>query len=103
MRGGAHLAFAALRSSSGPCDTCRYYRGTGGLCRKNSSEIEMVTADRDHEAGARNDCHYDQVPQRFYLVLHRHLCLPQSCSASRLTAGAAGFLLFTQWRERPDR
>ena len=43
MRGGAHLAFAALRSSSGPCDTCRYYRGTGGLCRKNSSEIEMVT------------------------------------------------------------
>ena len=28
---------------------------------------------------------------------------PQSSSASRLTAGAAGFLLLTQCRERPER
>src|SRR5262249_27548445 len=34
---------------------------------------------------------------------HRHLGLPQSSSASRLTAGAAGFLIFTQSRERPER
>jgi len=25
------------------------------------------------------------------------------CSASRLTAGALGFLTFTQWAERPER
>jgi hypothetical protein len=27
----------------------------------------------------------------------------QSSSASRLTAGAAGFLILSQWSERPDR
>jgi hypothetical protein len=31
---------------------------------------------------------------------HRQRSFPQSSSASRLTAGAAGFLLLTQWRER---
>jgi hypothetical protein len=34
---------------------------------------------------------------------HRHFALPQSSSASRFTAGAAGFLLLIQSRERPER
>src|SRR5262249_14832362 len=34
---------------------------------------------------------------------HRHFFLPQSSSASRLTEGAAGFLLLIQCRERPER
>jgi len=34
-------------------------------------------------------------------ALHRHLCLPQSSSISRVAAGTAGFLHFTQWCERP--
>jgi hypothetical protein len=33
---------------------------------------------------------------------HRHLFLPQSSSASRLTAGAAGFLTLTQCEVRPE-
>jgi hypothetical protein len=33
---------------------------------------------------------------------HHHFFLPQSSSASRFTAGAAGFLNFSQWRERPE-
>ena len=36
-------------------------------------------------------------------IIYRHFSFPQSSSASRLTAGAVGFLLLTQWRERPDR
>jgi hypothetical protein len=40
----------------------------------------------------------DQAP-----IPHRHFSLPQSSSASCLTADAAGFLLLTQSRERPER
>src|SRR5205085_8389305 len=36
-------------------------------------------------------------------IIYHHFSFPQSSSASRLTAGAVGFLLLTQWRERPDR
>jgi hypothetical protein len=35
--------------------------------------------------------------------VYRHFSRPESSSASRFTAGAAGFLLLNQWRERPDR
>jgi hypothetical protein len=31
-----------------------------------------------------------------------HRCLPQSSSASRLTDGAAGFLLLIKYRVRPE-
>src|SRR5262245_56187856 len=34
---------------------------------------------------------------------YRHFSRPQSSSASRFTAGAAGFLLLIQCRERPER
>jgi hypothetical protein len=34
---------------------------------------------------------------------YRHLSLPQSSSASRFTAGAFGFFIFSQSRDRPDR
>jgi hypothetical protein len=34
---------------------------------------------------------------------HRHLALPQFSSASRFTAGAAGFFIFNQSGERPER
>src|SRR5215475_10616602 len=40
---------------------------------------------------------------RSLVRLQRHRCLPHSSSASRCTAGAAGFLLLTQCRERPER
>ena len=35
--------------------------------------------------------------------VHRHRCLPQSSSASRFTAGAAGFFDLSQSRECPER
>jgi hypothetical protein len=36
-------------------------------------------------------------------VDHRHRSFVQSSSASRRTAGAAGFFIFSQSRERPER
>jgi hypothetical protein len=36
-------------------------------------------------------------------VSHRHLPLPHSSSASRFTAGAAGFFILSQSGERPER
>jgi hypothetical protein len=36
-------------------------------------------------------------------VAHRHLSFPQSSSASRFTAGAAGFFILSQSVVRPDR
>jgi hypothetical protein len=36
-------------------------------------------------------------------ISHRERSLPQSSSASRFTAGAAGFLNFSQSFERPER
>src|SRR5258707_559193 len=35
-------------------------------------------------------------------IVYRHRSLPQSSSASRFTLGAAGFLNFSQSRERPE-
>ena len=37
------------------------------------------------------------------VIGHRHLPFPQSSSASRRTAGAAGFLIFSQSFTRPER
>src|SRR5205085_10201315 len=46
---------------------------------------------------------YGDAEHKWQLILHyRHFSLPQSSSSSRLTAGAAGFLLLTQCRERPE-
>jgi hypothetical protein len=36
-------------------------------------------------------------------LLHRHLSLPKSSSASRFTAGAAAFFILSQSGERPER
>jgi len=46
----------------------------------------------------------DHAKHEWRLALrYRHFTLPQSSSASRFTAGAAGFLLLIQRRERPER
>jgi hypothetical protein len=37
------------------------------------------------------------------LARQRHFPLPQSSSASRVTAGAFGFVIFNQSGERPER
>jgi hypothetical protein len=50
---------------------------------------------------ARRVKHVDSV-DKMRSRFHRQRCLPQSSSASRLTAGAAGFFDFTQCLERPE-
>jgi len=66
-----------------------------------------------HNSGESGDCDHHGAPNRLsrsgrwggsvifsgYLAL----CLPQSSSASRFTAGAFGFLTFSQSGERPRR
>jgi hypothetical protein len=57
-------------------------------------------AARQHKASVHIEgVSRDKLPRKGY----RHFSFPQSSSASRLTAGAAGFLLLTQCRERPDK
>ena len=66
-----------------------------------------------NNSGERGDRDYDGGPTQALperpLGRERHfsgylaLCLPQSSSASRFTAGAFGFLTFTQCAERPER
>src|SRR5262249_32842438 len=42
-------------------------------------------------------------PPQFCRALHRHFPFPQSSSASRFTAGAAGFFILSQSGDRPER
>ena len=46
--------------------------------------------------------HVDAVSEMGAIV-YRHFSLPQSSSASRFTAGAAGFFILSQSGERPER
>ena len=60
---------------------------------------ERVFSDGERSYAARRARPAQHLAARFY---HRHRFAPQSSSASRFTAGAAGFLLLIQCRERPE-
>jgi hypothetical protein len=60
--------------------------------------VEIVIAPLAGRAACRRAFQNEHVLAGFY---HRHRFAPQPSSASRFTAGATGFLLLIQWRERP--
>src|SRR5438034_10436337 len=54
--------------------------------------------------GDQQSGQYDHAKHKCHLALrYRHFSLPQSSSASRLTAAHAGFFILSQSGERPER
>ena len=59
--------------------------------------------DRDHHGGPKQALPERPLGRERHFSSYPALCLPQSSSASRFTAGAFGFLTFSQRVERPRR
>ena len=60
-------------------------------------------ADRDHHGGPEQAFSERPLGRERHFSGYLALCLPQSSSASRFTAGAFGFLTLTQSGDRPER
>jgi hypothetical protein len=59
--------------------------------------------DRDHHGGPKQALPERPLGRERHFSGYLALCLPQSSSASRFTAGAFGFLTLTQSGDRPER
>src|SRR5262249_59696155 len=71
--------------------------------RFSAPKAATIPCGPDTESGSgRNSLAFDTRCRTVGRISRGHH-LPQSSSASRLTAGAAGFLLLTQCRDRPER